>query len=105
MKRDSEVTTTLMKARDDIAVNWTKGRFEDGDSKCAGMALEVAAGYRDNEFFDRRLCDEAMEYFLQAIGGRAWEDIMPWNDAPERTHAEVLEAFDKAIQLSMESEG
>lgn len=39
---------------------------------------------------------------------RAWDHVMVatysntfiWNDAPERTHAEVLEALDKAIELA-----
>ena len=32
---------------------------------------------------------------LQAVVG----DIAPWNDAPERTHEQVLAAVDRAIEL------
>jgi len=32
------------------------------------------------------------------------ESIILWNDAPERTHAEVLAAFDQAITLAEQSE-
>lgn len=39
----------------------------------------------------------AIGIFGRAIGERA---IGYWNDAPERTHAEVLAAFDKAIAAS-----
>lgn len=28
------------------------------------------------------------------------ENVSDWNDAPERTHAEVLAAFDRAIELA-----
>lgn len=31
-------------------------------------------------------------------------DFTAWNDAPERTHAEVLRAFDKAIELAEKAE-
>ncbi len=34
---------------------------------------------------------------IAAIGGPANLHIPNWNDAPERTHAEVLAAFDRAI--------
>lgn len=36
----------------------------------------------------------AYDCLAEAIGYRCVSD---WNDAPERTHAEVLAAFDKAI--------
>jgi hypothetical protein len=32
-------------------------------------------------------------------------DIVAWNDAPERTHGEVLAAFDRAIELLRASAG
>lgn len=32
------------------------------------------------------------------------EGAGPWNDAPDRSHADVLEAFDRAIQLAEERE-
>jgi hypothetical protein len=32
-------------------------------------------------------------------------DIVPWNDAPERTHGEVLAALDRAIELLRASAG
>lgn len=40
---------------------------------------------------------EAAENILVAVVGMKVE---AWNDAPERTHAEVLEAFDRAIALA-----
>jgi hypothetical protein len=42
-----------------------------------------------------------MEQLSRAIGGDGHEaDILTWNDAPERTQAEVLAAFDRAIELA-----
>lgn len=38
----------------------------------------------------------------EQIGAYSANSIHKWNDAPERTHAEVLAAFDRAIE---ESEG
>ena len=53
---------------------------------CAGNALEDCGIYNNR-------------YFLIAINARVCE-IPSWNDAPERTHAEVLDAFDRAIALA-----
>ncbi len=35
--------------------------------------------------------------FPEALGFEYWQDAHYWNDAPERTHAEVLQRFDEAI--------
>jgi len=40
----------------------------------------------------------AAEVILRGVIGR--KDVLSWNDASERTHAEVLEAFDRAIALA-----
>ena len=34
-----------------------------------------------------------------------WEYLADWNDAEDRTHAEVLEAFDRAIALASTEAG
>jgi hypothetical protein len=41
-----------------------------------------------------------MAPFRQANNLNGWGGISVWNDAPERTQAEVLAAFDKAIELA-----
>ncbi len=43
-----------------------------------------------------RLKSESDDVY-RALGFQAWDDAALWNDAPERTHAEVMELFDKAI--------
>ena len=43
--------------------------------------------------------DEPARYhnMTKALNGVLGEPVTDWNDAPERTHAEVLAAFDRAI--------
>lgn len=42
--------------------------------------------------------DTASALVRRGIGNP--ESLAEWNDAPERTHAEVLEAFDRAIEAA-----
>lgn len=49
--------------------------------------------------------DEALRFIAQALAleappGRAWWAVAWWDDAPERTHAEVLAAIDGGIRLA-----
>jgi hypothetical protein len=75
--------TVLASATD--AVRWCAG----GAIRLAGMQLGLST-------------EGAVEALLGVIGapvtGRLEHHaVAPWNDAPERTQEEVLEAFDKAI--------
>jgi hypothetical protein len=96
----------LIAARGLIAKGWTQGSFarasdgvgtsfndHDACSWCSLGALMAATPVA----FDRGI---AMSCLRDAIGrdanGRG--SIQLWNDAPERTQAEVLAAFDKAIE-------
>lgn len=87
----------LIKARALIAVpeKWGKGQRRIDrpiETCCAAEAIEEAerAG-------DRRMA--AYHAIQRAAGIRKGVSIpiLDWNDAPERTHADVLAAFDKAI--------
>lgn len=87
----------LKKAKKLVAQGWTKGdahRF--GFGRCAYCSIGA----------------------IQAVGGIAWEGerarrylgtvvnkpyVSDWNDRPERTHEQVLAAFDKAIVLAKKS--
>ena len=72
-------------------------RGVEASRSCAGLALAAAEGYPD------RHCPDAWLTLASAAGlgdldlGDVSEAIYDWNDAPERTHAEVLAAFDRAI--------
>lgn len=56
-----------------------------GEKQCAGRAIETVAALQGPL--------PAVNAFIRAIGT---QNIGKWNDAPERTHAEVMAAFDKA---------
>lgn len=49
---------------------------------------------KDSPLAGRIAARPAMSFFVQEIEGGA---VSAWNDAPERTHADVLAAFDRAI--------
>lgn len=95
----------LTKARAKIADpdNWGKGlrgcSFDRRplETCCAAEAIEEVAPTAHEV---RRAAMRA----LYDAAGLEWnkDSIIHWNDAPERTHAEVLAAFDKAIALAKE---
>lgn len=61
---------------------------------CMGIAFDRAFRMFDN---GGQLYGEAVAPLRLAIGGA---DILDWNDAPERTHAEVMTAYDRAIAIA-----
>lgn len=95
----------LMRARDKIAdpANWGKGMrgpnpvyHRPFHTCCASEAIEDA-------WKDGSPTEPLMEAYRRLRDGAGLSDKMNiprWNDAPERTHAEVLAAFDKAIEAS-----
>ena len=61
------------------------------DQFCMSGALErVCSG-------DRHRASVAGNYLRDAISASSFVN---WNDAPERTHADVMAAFDRAIELA-----
>jgi endonuclease YncB( thermonuclease family) len=75
----------------------TKGKpYEQrGEVKCVCMIAALAdAGAGD-------LRSEAREFLRKAVSpSNRYTDIATWNDRPGRTQAEVLAAFDRAIELA-----
>ena len=49
------------------------------------------------------MVSQATDIFCQA-NGISGADIATWNDAPERTRSDVLQAFTQAIELAGKSE-
>jgi hypothetical protein len=98
----------LKGARDLVAAKWIKFTYGDGDrGYCAVGAVyasEQTLFWRARNHEEDPLLDCPAEYFLcRVIDPDSHPDdvsITRWNDAPERTHEEVLEAFDKAIELA-----
>lgn len=90
----------LIKARAKIAdeANWGKGtRINDRPRHtcCAAEAIEAVVK-RSNV---RMAAYDALRRAI-GLGHGVTLPILEWNDAPERTHAEVLAAFDKAIEAA-----
>jgi hypothetical protein len=108
----SEIADKLREARALIERGWTQGEYarrKDGAPAsilsrelfcyCAAGAVAAGAGYK----YPSSIVPGMRELSL-AVGGDGDEsDILNWNDAPERTQAEVLAAFDKAIELAEQS--
>ena len=64
---------------------------------CAGIAIYRAAGMTFDAWGH-----PAVTFFCQTVRGTD-RGVPLWNNAPERTHAEVMSAFDKAIALAEQS--
>lgn len=120
-----KATDFLKTARDLIAdpERWTKGayaRHRDGElcaiedkgacQWCAIGALFWATDVADTDEADEEIEDISTERFAMgmlydatcALGARG--GVAEFNDAPERTHEEVMALYDKAIALAAERE-
>ncbi len=78
----------------DTPEKWHQGSLRDYTAN--GVAFRwcaVGACRQVTESFEIARYIAAKRALSHILGGTVWE----WNDAPERTHAEVLELFDKAI--------
>ncbi len=107
MPFDAEVTPAstdkliLQRARDIVAAGWAQG----------GSAASERAHYRENKTshcamnaLSIVICDAVscpilaeFDHAAQLIGFDWPGAVWAWNDAPERTKAEVLARFDEAI--------
>jgi hypothetical protein len=89
----SAVAEKLREARALIERGWCQGHTRSNGSFCAWGALREAA-------FLSPVYWNATETFQRAVPPTQRIGIADWNDAPERTQAEVLAAFGKAIELA-----
>ena len=93
---DAEYHLTVARALIDKPEKWCQGGFHKGDSFCAAGALRepwMTKPVREEYYGESR----AAELLAKAVGIYDFNLISRWNDAPERTHAEVLAAYDRAI--------
>ncbi len=91
--KDSPVVARLQRARSLVERGWCQYQGDDGlGNVCASTALNRATNR--NQSFST---DHARFALVSAI---EWENIPAWNDHPGRTKAEVLEAFDRAIEIT-----
>lgn len=80
--------------------NWTKRRlhtYGDHPSHCACGAIERAID-------DLTGCVPSLDACTMD-GFKSWADLSDFNDAPERTHPEVLAAFTRAIEAEKAKAG
>ena len=109
------VADKLREARALIERGWTQGvdardafgeecdpYCDDAECFCANGAM--CRAFARVTLSDRDIVRDAEAILNEAIGRPARNAVdwpfIDWNDAPERTHAEVLAAFDKAIELA-----
>ena len=99
---DQAVVDCLVAARKRIenSANWGKGNevfAEDpkNNKDCAQWAIYRVRGIDHGTYVDG-----AIRLLKRGAGVT---HLVEWNDAPERTHAEVLAAFDKAIELARQA--
>ena len=110
--KSSEILITA-RALINTPERWVKGRKPG--CWCAGDAIMVApycgtggqriegTGYLGSDgAYARDACNAALKALKCAIGNG--HEIVSWNDAPERTHDEVMAAFDRAIAAEQAKE-
>lgn len=96
-----EIIDLLQKTRDVVESGWMKGMFGDGQGRyCLSGALRLAeSGYFKNGLREagkeayQLLCDQVNKWY----GTTGINSVTGWNDAPDRTHRDVLTLIDDAI--------
>ena len=96
----------LTDARKRVEAGWVQGRaYNEAGDVCAGHAIDMAyydLAHKMGASMDDRY--EAVEWLSKAIylaTHHRWPGGIPdWNDHDSRTKAEVLAAFEHAIQMS-----
>ena len=100
MSPEARLVLERARARIDTPEKWAKGWYAfaaNGDRRWAGEAGAerfCCIGAIGREVDDVQRYEEAMTAIRDAA---PCENVARWNDAPERTHAEVMAAFDKAL--------
>jgi hypothetical protein len=99
---NDDVVAVLQRAKERIAADWWQwGQPTSPTSTCAFLAMDhgdalTAALYLEAAIYSRA---PRAQYALE-VGPAIWT----FNDAPERTLVEVLDAFDAAIRLAKTGE-
>lgn len=100
----AQTAAVLRRARGLIATpdKWCQGKFRDCHAVCVLQAIRDAAGHKLQPLRREAERKDGSENLVMAIRSLARtlgssKSIADWNDAPERTHDEVLAAVDAAI--------
>ena len=99
------VKELLVAARAKVAHGWVRGVASVGDCVCAVEALRRARAEtgsdEPSDFEAHRLALDTLYRSATASRSAPWlrvpVAIAHWQDAPERTQADVLAAYDRAI--------
>lgn len=85
----------------DTPEKWCKGALVRDGAFCVRGALKTAISGSIWAAFDPLLTRAEQALGFPGFDGVHSEPRLPsWNNAPERTHADVMAAFDKAIALA-----
>ena len=96
----SDIAAKLDEARALIEKGWCQRAFELHSSQGACYCT-MGAFYRALGELSEDDEETAFRTLIKAIGLPAEDtQVFEWNDAPERTQAEVIEAFRKAAELA-----
>lgn len=74
---------------------WARNDYECNGGLCIIGAIRAATNGDPFTWSDE---SGVLERFMRSALGLCWLDV--WNDAPERTQAEVIEALRKAAELA-----
>jgi hypothetical protein len=97
--RESKLVEALKVAGAMVEDRWCpKGGTDDKGGVCAIVALGAAAGAYTSLF------EEARQYLRRAIPLPNTCSIPEWHDADDRTQAEVVAAFGRAIAMARASD-
>lgn len=94
----SLVIEALREGRARVERGWCQEILAEGNTVCAlgGVSLALRSRGRPCRYY------QATRFLCMALGVKYETDVMSWNDAPERTQADVLALYDKAIELAVE---
>jgi len=79
---------------------WQMGGHNAGathNCTCAGLAVSNSCEITPDDVWYEQDSTERRRACYAALGFVGVCDMAAWNDAPERTHAEVMALFDRAI--------
>ena len=71
---------------------------------CAVGAIRAEVGNANNQYIESAIC--TLQFVVNRLNGQTGEmhvsdDLISWNDDPERTHADVMMAYNIAIGIEM----
>lgn len=90
----SEVTDFLMETKKliDSPEKWIKGAYKKNGCYCIIGAIHEVIGYSEETF------EEAYNMVMDVVVSKGFSCVPNFNDAPETTHADVMNVLDLAME-------